>query len=438
VVGAAPGRVAATFLIHGCRVAPKQAHFDVLAAEHLDPETGALAGLGAALAAGEVSRGHVDVGVRTLRQIPKRLLRAVDERGVSGAARVDEYLTEQSRQWAPSSTARLAQHLLSVLAPDAADHFDPDSFERRGVYTHTDWTGMFNVTGLLDPEGGATVATALAAFSAPHPARKVVNGDGEVVEVRDPRGKGQRQADALVDICRIALAHTHAADGGSQLVGRSPVHVTVTATTEQVAAAHAHTSGQPAPTAAPGLGECQHYGQVSTATLARLVCDATLQRVLLAPSGAVLDLGRTVRLATPAQRKAVAARDGTCAIPACTVPVALCDLHHLRSWAHGGDTDITNLVGLCPRHHTAVHAGIWTIRMHGGVPWVIPPAWADPQRRPLRNVITEATQTALQLGQQLNDTDVGTQPPPAQDPQPDTPDSSDNSGPDPPSDGPPP
>jgi len=38
-----------------------------------------------------------------------------------------------------------------------------------------------------------------------------------------------------------------------------------------------------------------------------------------------------------------------------------------------------------PTHHSLVHDSQWEIRMVGGLPQFHPPAFIDPQRRPLRN-----------------------------------------------------
>ena len=246
----------------------------------------------------------------------------------------------------------------------------------------------------LDPEGGATFRAAIDHFSAPDPVRQSVDEHGNPVEVRDVRTKPQREADALVTMSTLALASAQQA-GAEQPAsgGRAPAHVTVVATAEQLAAL----AGGPA----AGLATVDQAGPVPAAFLARLVCDGVLRRVLLAPSGAVLDVGRAVRCATPAQRKVLAVRDGSCLVPGCRVPVSSCDIHHVISWLHGGPTDLANLVPLCGRHHTAVHAGIWQIRRRGDLPWVIPPSWVDPYRRPLRNQLPAAIQGALALGREL-------------------------------------
>jgi hypothetical protein len=73
-----------------------------------------------------------------------------------------------------------------------------------------------------------------------------------------------------------------------------------------------------------------------------------------------LDVGRTTQVVQPAQRTALAVRDGACVFPGCERPLAWCEAHHLRHWLHGGPTDLANLALLCRAHHRAVHEGGWT------------------------------------------------------------------------------
>jgi hypothetical protein len=75
-----------------------------------------------------------------------------------------------------------------------------------------------------------------------------------------------------------------------------------------------------------------------------------------------LEVGRATRVVAPAQRTALAVRDGGCRFPGCDRPVAWCEGHHLRHWLHGGPTDLENLLLLCRGHHHAVHEGGW--RLH--------------------------------------------------------------------------
>ena len=151
-----------------------------------------------------------------------------------------------------------------------------------------------------------------------------------------------------------------------------------------------------------GAAECEQTGPITARVLGQLLCDAVLERVLLAGNGAVLNLGRGVRTATAAQKRALAARDGGCIIPGCTTPWQNCDVHHVTWWSLGGGTDIDDLALACPHHHAEIHNGRLEIRMIHGVPWTRLPAWIDRQRRWTRNTYwTTARPQAQHLGQQL-------------------------------------
>jgi hypothetical protein len=87
-----------------------------------------------------------------------------------------------------------------------------------------------------------------------------------------------------------------------------------------------------------------------------------------------LDVGRTTRVVQPAQRTALAVRDGGCVFPGCDRPLAWCEAHHLVHWLDGGPTDLDNLVLLCRAHHRAVHEGGWRlVRGPDGWPTATPP-----------------------------------------------------------------
>ncbi|MGI8415695.1 MAG: DUF222 domain-containing protein [Nakamurella sp.] len=86
-----------------------------------------------------------------------------------------------------------------------------------------------------------------------------------------------------------------------------------------------------ATTAVPASGACRiaGVGGITAATAARLACDATVVAAIRDSSGAVLNFGRTRRLVSPAQRRALAIRDGCCQYPSCTRTRAL-EAHHVR------------------------------------------------------------------------------------------------------------
>ncbi|KQO11157.1 hypothetical protein ASF06_00290 [Agreia sp. Leaf244] len=118
----------------------------------------------------------------------------------------------------------------------------------------------------------------------------------------------------------------------------------------------------------------------------QLRCHGDTITTVFGDHGEVLHHGKTKRLATRRQRRALAARDGGCVIPGCTAPPSRCQAHHVTPWvSHDyppGRTDIDNLALLCPLHHATIHASAWQLVMIKGKPHVRPPSWQDPNRTP--------------------------------------------------------
>jgi len=109
-------------------------------------------------------------------------------------------------------------------------------------------------------------------------------------------------------------------------------------------------------------------------TVARLCCDAEVLPVVMRGTGDVLHVGRSRRVATRAQRRALAAMHRGCAHPNCTRRFRVCQIHHVVPWERGGATDLSNLLPLCTEHHHLVHEGGWTIELSDDrcVRWTAP------------------------------------------------------------------
>jgi Domain of unknown function (DUF222) len=86
-----------------------------------------------------------------------------------------------------------------------------------------------------------------------------------------------------------------------------------------------------------------------------LRCAAGLVAMLVDSLGVPLAMGRTIRTANRAQRRALALRDGGCVFPGCGAPMRWCDAHHFVEWDDGGHTDVPNMALLCRRHHGVIH-----------------------------------------------------------------------------------
>jgi hypothetical protein len=67
-------------------------------------------------------------------------------------------------------------------------------------------------------------------------------------------------------------------------------------------------------------------------------------------------VGRKTRTIPPAIRRALNSRDQRCRFPGCSF-TRYVDGHHVKHWAHGGETKLSNLVTLCRFHHRQVHEG---------------------------------------------------------------------------------
>jgi 5-methylcytosine-specific restriction endonuclease McrA len=93
--------------------------------------------------------------------------------------------------------------------------------------------------------------------------------------------------------------------------------------------------------------------RVSADTARRLVCDATRVVMRHDADGHVTEVGARTRTIPPALRRALEHRDRGCRFPGCGLPYG--QGHHIRHWAHGGPTTLSNLVMLCRRHHRSVH-----------------------------------------------------------------------------------
>ncbi|MEU8171813.1 DUF222 domain-containing protein [Microbispora hainanensis] len=125
-----------------------------------------------------------------------------------------------------------------------------------------------------------------------------------------------------------------------------------------------------APGTAPGL--LLATGQVlPVSSVHRLARTSTLVRIVMNADGQVLDMGRKVRLATPAQRRAVYARYATCWIDGCPLPATMCQIDHADNWSTGGLTDLKLLGPACQFHNRDryQHPDRYTRRKEGTDRW---------------------------------------------------------------------
>jgi hypothetical protein len=131
-----------------------------------------------------------------------------------------------------------------------------------------------------------------------------------------------------------------------------------------------------------GVCELEHGAALHPETARRLACDASVVRIV-ERDGRPLSVGRRSRSVPPALRRALQSRDGGCRFPGCCER-RFVDAHHIEHWAHGGPTNLSNLVQLCRHHHRLLHEGGYRIRRtsRGGVVFRRPDGRKLPARPP--------------------------------------------------------
>ena len=206
----------------------------------------------------------------------------------------------------------------------------------RALHVYPEEDGTVVLRGRLTPEVGALLLRALGAArdSLYQAARDSLQ---QTVGREEAPSMAQQQADALAMLAETALHH--GLDPGApgeryQVV----VHVDapVLADADQ-----------------PGQSVLEDGVRVSAETSQRLACDASRVVMRHDHDGRLMEVGARTRTIPPALRRALHHRDRGCRFPGCGLPLG--EGHHLRHWAQGGPTTLSNLALLCRRHHRAVH-----------------------------------------------------------------------------------
>src|SRR5688572_6677792 len=274
---------------------------------------GVLPRLSQALSRGELSYSKIRALTRVATPETEDRLLAF---GRAGTAEHVERLVRGWRQMDLKAEAREAnrRHASRFL------HVSPDS------------DGTVRITGRLTAEVGALVVQALTA------ARETLYQRCRDHEPEpDPPTMEQQQADALVLLAETALHH--GIDPGAP---GARYQVVVHVDAEVLADADA-----------PGQSALEDGARVPAGTSQRLACDASRVVMRHGRDGRVVEVDARTRTIPPAIRRALHHRDRGCRFPGCGVRVG--QGHHIRHWAQGGPTTLSNLALLCRRHHRAVH-----------------------------------------------------------------------------------
>jgi hypothetical protein len=333
----------------------------------------------------EAERRLVDAAVETAASDGVAAEASVAEGGESDR-------TGSARRFTVDELARLATRIREHLDPDGAEPRDAVKQQLRGFsYPKVGADGMARGRYALPPLQLGVFLAAVDSILSPRtadPAPPPTEGDGDAGGVAgsdgdtgsdsgsggyvvvDTRTSEQKLLDAVMALIELAAASPTA----SRLNGSVPtitVHVSVSDLEAGQGVGWIDGSTEPVP----------------MSTVEMLACDSDMIVTLFGSDGGVLNQGKTKRLASRRQRRALAARDGGCVMPGCRVPPSRCQAHHIVPWVSStflaGRTDLDNLALLCPFHHATIHTSAWQLEMIHGKPHVREPGWRG-RRNPAR------------------------------------------------------
>ncbi|MDY6995867.1 MAG: DUF222 domain-containing protein [Actinomycetota bacterium] len=355
------------------------------------------------------ARGHIGAGhIAAISEFFDALPHWVD---IGTRAAAEAQLAQAAAELDPDQLRAAAKRLLITIDPDGAVPDEKEQNRKRGLHLGRQQPdGMSKLTGYLTPAARSYWEAAAAKLAAPGASRpdqqigaagfgteQPDTGDAtttpDAPAGRDDRSPAQRDHDAFLALCRETLS-----SGTLGTHNGLPVTVIVTTTLQDLE--HA------ARTAAAGC-DTEHCGAAQPSETSRrrpaghaLTAGGTLlpmrEVIRMAIGGfpylAVFDkhtnealyLARAKRLANPAQRLMLIARDQGCTRPGCTTPGYWTQAHHaVTDWNHGGHTNIDELTLACGPDNRAATTGGWTTRKRpdGRTEWLPPPALDTGQAR---------------------------------------------------------
>ena len=286
--------------------------------------------LGAVLAAGETTGGHLDVVAAAVRQLTPTQQAAV----VGEAERLAAEASRRSRR----EFERLVKGVVAAVTGD--DGLERLARQRRQTRLtfRPDADGMWHLSGRFDPERAAVLHARLVAERERRFHDTVPDGA--------PAHPLERQ-DHLYALALVGLA-----DGSAGRPGSTGADITVLVDAATLLSGRHESS---LCDVLPGGAD------LPIDTIRRWACEASVTPVVVHPDGSSLWVGRTQRTATAAQRRVLRAWFDTCTT--CATPFEHTQIHHVDWFRNGGRTDIDNLRPLCTPCHQKVHEGVWVLTL---------------------------------------------------------------------------
>ncbi|KQU70724.1 HNH endonuclease signature motif containing protein [Phycicoccus sp. Root101] len=297
-----------------------------------------------ALAEGHVSTEHAHVIARAAEQLPPALgddeREAIEGALVAAAKRVDPValrkVARRSLEAARRGAAEVDAHEDAVLRSEEAAALAATKLTLHDNRDGT-MTGHFTVPTLA----GQILKKVVQQIASP---RRFAQR--AALEARaDAAGRRRRADSSASEVAEAIWERFRTEDlDWSQKYGRAFVELVEHLPTDQLAgkvnATVLVTIDHQQLRAGLGSAHLDTGSDVSASQARRLACGAGLVPAVLGGPSQVLDLGRSQRFFTEAQRVALALTYDTCAADDCDRPYAWTEHHHEDPWASGGATDL--------------------------------------------------------------------------------------------------
>jgi hypothetical protein len=288
---------------------------------------------------------------RALQSLPK--ISAAMERGELSYSKVramtrvateatEDYLLMIARHGTAQHVEETVRHFRNALDAEELAKEARQQKQRSLTYSYDD-DGSLILKARLPAEIGSVFIKALeAAMEYVHEDEEDVAA--EVVQINDKERvkrlpRRVQRADAVG-----LLAESFLQNGIGEFAGGDKHQITV------------HVSAETLKEKSAGRCELEDGPGISAETCRRHACDCSAVHVVEDENGNPLDIRRKTRTIPPSIRRALNSRDKGCRFPGCCNKKFV-DGHHIKHWANGGETKLSNLVSLCRFHHRLVHEG---------------------------------------------------------------------------------
>ncbi len=290
-----------------------------------------------ALADGLLSTEHAAVIAGTTSRLPDYLSEA--ER-----VAIETALVAKARHLDPARLRRSARRALEAAERSAEEVLEHEDAELRGEESRAARRVRLSLHDNLDGTvtGHFTVPTLAGAIL-----RKTIQ---QMVSPRRRSPAGDAEADAAEDAKTRDWPHEY----GNAFVELLE-HLPTDRLSGKVAATVVVTIDHDRLREGLGAAHLDTGHDLSASEARRLACSAGVLPAILDGASQPLDLGRTKRFFTEAQRVALATTYDRCAAEGCDRPYAWVDLHHEDPWAEGGATNLDLAVPLCGKDHRRAH-----------------------------------------------------------------------------------